>query len=413
MLGTNRGRTNNVMKIALINPNINGEYPQPPLGLLSVAASCIQHGDDVMLIDANAHKLSSKKIIEQIECVDMVGITATSLSYPAALVLAKDIKSEYHKALILGGIHATLFSEEIIKDGIFDIVVAGECENIMPVLIELRRKGIYDGHHVIDLDTIPPLPYHLLDGFRPQIAYGKHQPFMPILTARGCPFKCSFCSNPVFGKKYRARSIDNISAEVERLHYWYGINEIKFYDDVFTMDKQRTIAFSKEMKRVSKFADKPIAWSCMTRVNLVEQEVLGYMKRGGCYSIAYGLESGDPDILKSISKNTTLEQAEQAVRYTKEASINVIGYFMLGAPSETLKTIDKTVDFAIALGLDHAQFSIATALPGSELYNYVPEALRANSYALPHDNNPSLCELSPAQLREAQKNAYKRFKRKK
>ena len=107
------------MKIALINSNINGEYPQPPLGLLSVAGACIAQGDDVMLLDANAHKLSSKKIIEQIECVDIVGITATSLSYPVALQLAKDIKSEYHKTLVLGGIHATLFPEEIIKEGIF------------------------------------------------------------------------------------------------------------------------------------------------------------------------------------------------------------------------------------------------------------------------------------------------------
>ena len=391
------------MKIALINPNINGEYPQPPLGLLSVAASCIQHGDSVMLIDANAHKLSSKKIIEQIECVDLVGITATSLSYPVALQLAKDIKSEYHKALVLGGIHATLFPEEIIKDGIFDIVVAGECENVMPVLIELRRKGIYDGHNVIDIDTIPPLPYHLLNGFRPQIAYGKHQHFMPILTARGCPFKCSFCSNPVFGNKYRAMSVEKVIDEIDHLYY-YGIKEIKFYDDVFTMEKKRAI-------EISILIDNRVAWSCMTRVNLVDWEVLREMKGGGCYSIAYGLESGDADILKSISKNTTLEQAEQAVRYTKEAGINVIGYFMLGAPGETLDTIDKTVDFAIKLGLDHAQFSIATALPGSELYNLVPEALRANSYALPHDNNPSLCGLSPAQLRYAQKNAYKRFKR--
>ena len=149
----------------------------------------------------------------------------------------------------------------------------------------------------------------------------------------------------------------------------------------------------------------------MTRVNLVDEYILKVMKRNGCYSVAYGLESGDTDILKSISKNTTLEQARQAVRYSKEAGLKVIGYFMFGAPGETLETINKTVEFAIALKLDHAQFSIATALPGSELYNHVPHALRANSYALPDDNNPSLCELSPAQLKIAQEIAYKRFKR--
>lgn len=389
------------MKIALINPNINGEYPQPPLGLLSVAGACIAQGDDVMLIDANAHKLSVKKIIEQIECVDIVGITATSLSYPAALELAKAIKVDSNKFLVLGGIHATLFPEEIIKGGIFDAVVVGEGEKVMPLI---KQRGIYKSDIPVNLDGLSPLPYHLLDGFRPRIAYGKHQPFMPILTARGCPFKCSFCSNPVFGRKYRAMSVERILHEIDSLYFECGVGEVKFYDDVFTMQKERTIEISQRI-------DNLVSWSCMTRVNLVDQELLREIKRGGCYSIAYGLESGDADILKSISKNTTLEQAEEAVRYTKEAGIKVIGYFMLGAPGETLSTIDKTVDFAIELGLDHAQFSIATALPGSELYNHVPEALRANSYALPHDNNPSLCGLSPAQLKYAQKNAYKRFKR--
>jgi len=398
-----RERTRTLMKIALINPNINGEYPQPPLGLLSIAAACIEQGDSVMLIDAKAHNLSSKNIINQIECQDIVGITATSLSYPAALELAKQIKTAYPKRLlVLGGIHATLFPEEVIKGGIFDAVVVGEGEKMMPLV---KEKGIYKSDIPVDLNESPPLPYHLLNGFRPRIAYGKHQPFMPILTARGCPYKCSFCSNPVFGNKYRAMSVDRVIGEIAQLSADYGIKEIKFYDDVFTMDKSRAIEISQRIAG-------SVAWSCMTRVNLVDREVLKNMKLGGCYSIAYGLESGDANILKSISKNTTLEQAEQAIRYSKEAGMtNIVGYFMLGAPGETLETIDKTVDFAISLGLDHAQFSIATALPGSELYELIPEHLRANSYALADDNNPSLCELSPTQLKVAQIGANKRFKR--
>jgi len=393
------------MKIALINPNQHLDYPQPHLGLLSIAGVCKQQGHGIRYIDANAHNLSSLEVIREIECVDIVGITATSLAYPAALELAKDIKSEYHKCLVLGGIHASLFPEEIIKDGIFDAVVTGEGEKLMPILAELRHKGIYGNHLAVDLDQIPPLPYELLNGFKPRIAYGKHQPFMPILTARGCPFSCSFCSNVIFGKKYRARSVEGVIAEIEKLHYQHGVKEIKIYDDVFTMDKSRAVEISCHI-------NNRVAWSCMTRVNLVDEYILKVMKRNGCYSIAYGLESGDPDILKSISKNTTLEQAEQAVRYSKEAGMtNIVGYFMFGAPGETLETIDKTVDFAIAIGLDHAQFSIATALPGSELYELVPEALRANSYALPWNNNPSLCELSPVQLKTAQVQAYKKFKR--
>jgi len=393
------------MRIALINPNQHLDYPQPHLGLLSIAGVCQQQGHGVMYIDANAHNLSNVKVIEQIECVDMVGITATSLSYPAAIQLAKDIRSEYCRHfLVLGGIHGSLFSDEVIKEGIFDAVVVGEGEKAIIPLLELKHKGIYQSHQPTDLDEIPPLPYELLDGFRPRIAYGKHQPFMPILTARGCPFNCSFCSNVIFGKHYRAMSVDKVIAEIYHLHNNFGIREVKIYDDIFTVDKQRAIEISKRIAG-------RVAWSCMTRVNMVGREVLDEMKRSGCYSIAYGLESGDADILKSISKNTTLEQGEAAVRYAYEAGIRVIGYFMLGAPGETLETIDRTVDYAIRLKLGHAQFSIATALPGSELYNHVPEGMRANSYALPGVDNPSLCSLSPAQLQEAQAKAYKRFKR--
>ena len=392
------------MKIALINPNQHLDYPQPHLGLLSIAGVCKQNGYGVMYIDANAHNLSNEKVLEQIECVDMVGITATSLSYPAARELAKDIRSEYHKPLVLGGIHGSLFPGEIIKEGIFDAVVVGEGERLMPLVAELRHKGIYKNHLPIALDGIPPLPYELLDGFRPRIAYGKHQEFMPILTARGCPFNCSFCSNIIFGKKYREQSITNVLREIDWLRMRYGVDEIKIYDDVFTMDKDRAIELSQRIAG-------SVAWSCMTRVNLVDLNVLKQMRLGGCYSIAYGLESGDAGILKSISKNTTLEQGEAAVQYAHEAGIRVIGYFMLGAPGETLETIDKTIDYAIKLKLDHAQFSIATALPGSELYNHVPDARRANSYALPGVDSPSLCELSRAQLKIAQIDAYKRFKR--
>ena len=392
------------MRMALINPNLKGKYPQPHLGLLSVASVCIEQGHDVRLLDANAHNLSLKKIVKEIECADIVGLTATSLSYPTALEIANHIRFYYpHRFLVLGGIHASLFPDEIIKEGVFDAVVVGEGEKTIIPVLELRERGAYHSHLPVDMEELPPLPYELLDGFRPRIAYGRHQEFLPILTARGCPFKCSFCSSVIFGKHYRALSVDKVIADIYRLHNEYGVKEIKIYDDVFTMDKARAIELSQRIAG-------SVAWSCMTRVNLVDRETLDEMKRGGCYSIAYGLESGDANILKSISKNTTLEQGEAAVRYAREAGIRVIGYFMLGAPGETIETIDRTIDYAIKLKLDHAQFSIATALPGSELYNHVPESARANSYALPDADNPSLCSLSPAQLKMAQAKAYKRFK---
>lgn len=392
------------MRIALVNPNTYTPYPQPPLGLLSIATVCRAHGHDVRIVDANAANLSSEKVVALVELSDLIGITATSLSYPEAEFLAQRIRKEYlTKFIVLGGVHATLAPDEVMKAGIFDAVVVGEGEKIMLIMLDILEKGIYQGGIMVDLDTIPPLAYDLLDGrYRAMAPHGLHKPFMPVLTSRGCPFQCSFCSKAVFGSTYRAKSVQGVIDEINRLVGEFGIREIIFYDDVFTMDKRRTVELSNRIAgRVS--------WACEARVNLVDKDVLQAMKRGGCYAVAYGIESGDPGILRRLSKNITPNQVEQAVRYSKEAGLRVIGYFMLGSPGETPDTIKQTINWAIKLGIDYAQFSITTPLPGSELYEMVPESRRANSYAMVGQDHPGLCSLDTSQLSKAVSRAYRRF----
>lgn len=392
-----------LMRVALINPTMHTKYPQPPLGLLSIATVCLHQGHSVTIIDANARRISTEQIVEQVDTFDAVGITAVSLSYPEALTIAKAIKKAHpYKFIVLGGVHATVATIDSLA---FDAIVIGEGEEaILKVLKEMKPGVYWNGDRIVDLDAIPPLSYAILYGFQPRMSYGKHQTFMPLLISRGCPFHCSFCSKAVFGNKYRTMSIDNVMREIKRLRHQFGFKEVKFYDDVFTLDKDRVVELS------NRIGDK-VSWTCMTRVNLVDRLTLKMMKDGGCYCVAYGIESADPSILKSITKNIKLEQVEQAVRYSQEAGLKVIGYFMLGAPGETMETIKKTVDYAASLGIDYAQFSIATALPGSELYELVPERLRANFYLLPGEDNPSLCELSSRQLKQALKWANQRFKK--
>lgn len=382
------------MKIILINPDTNTKYPQPSIGLLSLATVLKQAGHGVKIIDLNAESYSDSTLSLTLEMADVVGVTAISLSYPQARDLAETIRRWYpRKFLIIGGIHATLKAKEIMADGIFDAVIVGEGERVLPIAVELQEKGIYHNHLSIDLNSLPIIDYSFLNGFKPKIPHGRHQKFMPMITSRGCPFSCSFCSKAVFGNKYRTRDIDLVMAEIEILHRGCGVNNIKFYDDVFTLDKDRAVELSQRI-------NNSVAWSCMTRVNLVDRYTLSQMRRGGCYSIAFGLESGNAEVLKGINKNTTKKEAEDAVRYAKEAGMNVIGYFMLGCPGETKQTIIETIDWAVWLGLDHGQFSIATALPGSELYEHLPSA---NSYCMNGQDNPSLCELTPKELKEYQK----------
>jgi len=393
------------MRIALIQPNLHTRYPQPPLGLLTIAAVCLDQGHSVQIVDANADNLSPDDVVALVELSDIVGITAMSLSYPEVVALATVIRKAYpHRFLVLGGVHATLFQQEILDTSAFDAVVVGEGEKVMQEVLSRREKTVYRAEGLVDIDDVPPLPYHLLDDhYHAMPPHGQHRPFMPVLTSRGCPFHCSFCSKAVFGSTYRTRSIDGVMKEIDILASQFGVREIIFYDDVFTLNKERTIELSQRL------LGGPVGWTCQTRVNLVNRATLQAMKNGGCYAVAYGIESADPRILKGISKNINTEQVEEAVRYSKEVGLRVIGYFMLGSPGETIDTIKKTVDWSIALGIDYAQFSVLTPLPGSELYELVPESQRANSYALVGEGGPGLCGLSSTQLSEAVSVAYRHF----
>lgn len=376
-----------MLKVTLVNPPTFSGYPQPPMGLIQLAA-VIEEGFDVNIIDANALNLRPEQINPLLEDTGVLGLTATTPTVSRAIEIAaavKDVRPEL--PVILGGPHATLLPRETMESTPdIDVIVAGEAEISFYMLLSSIEKGGHidqvpgvfweqDGEivenerveNVDDLDSLPFLAYNLipLKKYRPHPPHGRAKPFAVLITSRGCPYNCAYCSKPVFGKEFRAQSPERVVDEIEDLQARYGVREIAFYDDVFTLDKHRAAAISEEIIR----RGIKIIWSCETRVNLVDQPLLGVMKKAGCYSISYGLESGNQDILNTINKNTTLAQAEEAVRYTREAGINAIGYFMIGSPGETLNSIKETMNFAKKLKLGFAQFSITTPFPGTELYN--------------------------------------------
>jgi anaerobic magnesium-protoporphyrin IX monomethyl ester cyclase len=217
------------------------------------------------------------------------------------------------------------------------------------------------------MDKLPYPAYHLLPWkkYHPHPPHGMSLPFGAIVTSRGCPYRCAYCSKPVFGSKFRAQSPERVVEEMSYLHEKFGVKEIAFYDDSFTLDKERAHAIAdKIMEKGLK-----IAWTCETRVNLVDRELLGHIKRAGCYSVAYGIESASPQIIEVLHKDITLEQVEKAVRDSREVGLQVVGYFMLGSPGETPATIRQTIDYAKKLKVDFVQFSVTTPFPGTELYD--------------------------------------------
>ena len=220
---------------------------------------------------------------------------------------------------------------------------------------------------ILGLDSLPFPAFNLLpmEKYRLHPPFGRRTPAMPIITSRGCPYRCIFCSKSVFGKKYRANSPSYVVDEILFLKQKFGIEEIKFYDDSFTLDRKRIF----EICRLLKKEKIDIEWTCETRVNLVDSDLLSVMKDAGCYMIEYGVESGVQEILCNLKKDITLKETVEAFDSTHKLGIETVAYFMLGAPEETVETISKTIEFAKKLDPDFAQFSILTPLPGTELFD--------------------------------------------
>ncbi len=376
-----------MLKIALINPPQFTGYPQPPMGLAQIAAVLEASGYRVTIIDANALRLKPDEIISFLGDADVVGLTAMTPTISAALEVARAIKkAKPELPVILGGAHATLLPEETLEAAPeIDIIVRGEGEEtileLLPALEQnLPLSGIQgisyrDGTKVtgnpprigtVEMDSLPFLAYHLLpwQKYKPHPPHGRALPFAVTITSRGCPYQCAYCSKPVFGKKFRAQSPDRVIKELAYYQEKLGIKEFAFYDDVFTLNKERAYNISEGIIKNG----LKMYWTCETRVNLVDKELLLQMKKAGCYAIAYGIESASKEILDSICKDISLDQVEEAVRMTREAGIQTVGYFMLGSPGETYETIRQTIDFAKKLKLDFAQFSITTPFPGTQLY---------------------------------------------
>lgn len=354
------------MNIAFINPQSGNKYTQPPLGLLSLATVCKAAGHYVEIRDFN---LTPDK---QLKKHDLYCLTAMTPDITKVMDIAEAIKISYPESkIILGGVHATIFPWSCAETKLFDCVVTGEGEEVILDIIEIIESGgelpkVWNYTKEVDLNMLPIPDYGLipLNSYRPHPPHGIKKHWTSVLTSRGCPYSCSFCSKAVFGKHYRSMSVDKVIELLADLEQ-RGVEEIAFYDDVFTLSKERTLQICNEIiNRGFKFL-----WTCETRVHLVDVEMLRTMKAAGCYSISYGIESGSQEIVTRLNKGITLDQIKQAVKLTHEAGIQAIGYFMIGSPGETTETIEQTIDFAIDLKLDYAQFGVTSPLPGSELYN--------------------------------------------
>jgi radical SAM superfamily enzyme YgiQ (UPF0313 family) len=376
--------------IALINPNASVEVVKrlgiatPPLGIGYLASVLREKGLKVRIIDDLVEKLPFNELIKRVRDSLIVGITSTTPTFNAALRYAKAIKKRLPDVfIILGGVHTTFMPYEAIKHDFIDAVCVGEGEyTIVEVAerIEAEKslegvKGLIykqDGRvidngrrgFIEDLDSIPFPAFDLMPLNKYTLLGHKLEQF-PMITSRGCPFACRYCSSSLFlGRKFRARSAENVADEMEWLIDKFNAKHIAFSDDTFTLNRKRVEKICDEIKK----RGLDIKWSCSSRVDTITSDLLRKMKSAGCVSIYYGIESASEEILRYYRKKIDFDKIRKAVELTKKAGIETICSFIIGAPAERKEDIKRTLKFAIKLNPDYAQFSILTPYPGTEIY---------------------------------------------
>ena len=392
------------MKIVLIfPPNVyQTKQNMPPLGISWLASYLRENGyKDVSIIDSMAGHYTNEEIIELLKQKkpDIIGISFGTQIRFSAFDLARLIKQNFPKVtLVVGGPHPTLTPQDTLENiNEIDIVVRGEGEisflNLVRTLESggdlARVKGISFRNQKGDIIHNPPeLPIQDLDklplparDLLPMDKYEKTTVLSKkratnIMSSRGCPYYCAYCStSEQWGHKIRHRSPINVVDEIEFLLKTYPFLEgIRFFDDVFTMDKNRVIAICDEItKRKLNFV-----WECEARANTVDEEVIRAMKRAGCEYIDLGIESGSDRILKNIKKGITVEQAVTAAKIIKKAGIGLKVFIMHGLPGETYEDIKKTIFLSRYLyykvRVDGATQGITVIYPGTELERIAKEA---------------------------------------
>lgn len=407
-----------------------------PIGIAYIAAYLKKHGHKVKIMDClvkNYTKQEFKNYIKDFK-PEIVGITTTTPTIYNAFYLANEVKKiNPELKIIMGGPHVAALPEESIKNEVVDIICTGEGEQVMLELIKVIKNkrpfsevtGIYyeEGNKVHstgqqefvkNLDELPFPARELLDTDAYRISATRKRTIGKadiIVTSRGCPYRCNFCSKAVFGQTVRYRSPENVVAEVEEAIKKYGVKEIQFVDDTLTVNPNHVMTICELiLKKKLKFI-----WGCHSRVNNVTNEMFALMRKAGCRELAFGVESGNQQVLNAIGKKITLEEVERAVKMCQKHGMLALCGFIIGHIQDTKKTIEETINFACKINPDFANFSILTPLPGSEVFEIAIErGLIDNTkydkfIPLSGEKPMAMGELAPEQLIYYQKLAYRKF----
>lgn len=319
---------------------------------------------------------------------DLVGISSATPNFKGAVKIGKLAKEVTSAKVVIGGVHASALPELTLKENseAFDIVVIGEGELTMLELCEALEKDreldnvaglLFRKNHALlrtpprelisDLDSIPFPARDLvnLNLYRPQVHLYRGRKSATMITSRGCPARCTYCATQVtMGNRFRTHSAEYVVNEIEHLVKNYGIEDIIIVDDTFTINKKRV----REICNLILEKNINIGWFCFVRANDASYELFELMKKAGCFSMFFGVESGDEQVLKNIKKGATIAQARNALKISNKLGFKTMAGFMFGNPGDNRETIEKTTKLALELNPTIGSFNIMTPFPGTEEY---------------------------------------------
>lgn len=381
------------MNVLLVNPPSSGAFEAfglslPPMGLLYVAACLEEAGHRVVVKDLQIEPdgLSDRDLRQ----ADVVGISADTTRLRKALKLARHA-SKQGRPVVMGGPHPQFTADVIFATGCVDYIVRGEGELTFPrLLAALERKespesvrGIIwrDGCHpcptpdaeLPDVERLPLPARHLVDLHRyPARLAGR--PLTAIVTSRGCPSACHFCaSSTFFGRGWRSRSPESVLAELDEIYNRYGFRAVAFTDDNFTLAPDRVMAIAKGIAG----RGYDLKWWNFSRVETIARnpEMVRAMATSGSTMVYLGIESESAGSLEALGKRSSTEEAAKAVGLLQANGIEVYGSYIMGAPNERRADVERTIDLAIGLDTEVAQFSILTPYPGTRLYEELKDRI--------------------------------------
>jgi anaerobic magnesium-protoporphyrin IX monomethyl ester cyclase len=361
----------------------------PPLGLGYLASSLQRAGHQVHLLDCTFLDRDVALSRAMAAGADVVGIYCMVTMVEDCLWFARNLRP-HCRLLVTGGPLPTCDPLPFLDD--FDLVVRGEAEETLVELIEawtggadwsdvpglVYRSQLSDGEangggyietavrpFIKDLDRLP-YPARGMYPNQDYIRFGKEKygySITTVMSTRGCPFHCEFCSNVVFGGSFRQRRAESVVDDIEQA-LALGYDRIAFADDVFTLNRRRVWEICSEIKR----RGLRFHWECLGRVDTLDDATAVEMKSAGCARIYFGIESGNDQILKLMKKQITTAQARQAVEAAHRAGLEVGAFFILFYPGESDETVLDTLRFAGSLPLDYLGLTMPYPLPGTALY---------------------------------------------